>query len=563
MIRTQPLTSKAMNKIKFLTAAALLGACGVSSAQVAPPDAGKVLTGNTAAAPKAPADTKAPQVKVPVEAVAEKDDGAKVLVSSVSITGNTVFGSQELVDLVQDQLGKPQSLAGMKALARRIGDYYRSKGYPFARALIPTQDFKGGALGITILEGRYGSVSPTGTQEMVDGAKPFLVYHLRSGDVIEAQLLEHTLLVLDDVPGIEVVPTVSPGLKSGTGDLSVQTVLAEPSGGEFGIDNHGSRYTGEYRAHFNWFRNTGLTFGDRLALSVMVTDENMWLGSADYELPLDGNGLRASVGYAHTTYELGKDFASLGASGLAKIWSAKLSRPLIRSQMFNLQAAVGIQHKTLQDDFATTATSERKFSHNFPVSLRFDKRDGLLGGAISYGQLTCTYGDLHLDDALFAADASTAQKSGSFVKVNFDLARIQKLPGSFSAYFRASFQWSNSNLDSSERLTLGGAEGVRAYPVGEGSGDEGWLGQVELRYDASSFSPFVFLDAGSTSLNHTPWDLASDKTRTISGAGVGVRTAYGRWNGEVVVATRLDGGVPQADSRTAATRILFSASRSF
>lgn len=552
-----------MNKIKFLSAAALLGACGVSFAQVAPPDAGKVLTGNTPSAPKAPADAKAPQVKVPVEVVAEKDDGAKVLVSSVVITGNTVFDTKELEALVQDQLGKPQSLTGMRALARRIGEHYRSKGYPFARAIIPAQDFKAGALAITVLEGRYGNVSATGTQPMVDGAKPFLVHHLHTGDVIEAQLLEHTLLVLDDVPGIEVVPTVSPGLKSGTGDLSVQTVLAEPTGGEIGIDNHGSRYTGEYRAHLNWFRNSGLTFGDRLALSAMVTDENMWLGSADYELPLDGNGLRASVGYAHTTYELGKDFASLGASGLAKVWSAKLSRPLIRSQMFNVQASVGFQHKTLQDDFATTSTSEHKFSHNFPVSLRFDKRDGLLGGAISYGQLTCTFGDLHLDDALAATDATTAHKAGSFTKVNLDLARIQKLGGGFSAYLRASFQWSDSNLDSSERLALGGAEGVRAYPLGEGSGDEGWLGQAELRYDASSFSPFVFIDAGSTNINHSPWDLASDKTRTISGAGVGVRTAYGLWNGEVVVATRLDGGVPQADSRTATTRILFSASRSF
>ena len=33
-----------MNKIQFFSAAALLGACSVSFAQVAPPDAGKVLT---------------------------------------------------------------------------------------------------------------------------------------------------------------------------------------------------------------------------------------------------------------------------------------------------------------------------------------------------------------------------------------------------------------------------------------------------------------------------------------------------------------------------------------
>ncbi len=552
-----------MNKIKFLSAAALLSVCSVTFAQVAPPDAGKVLTGNTPSAPKAPSEAKAPQVKIKTEAAAEKDDGAKALVSSVVITGNTIFATNDLLALVQDQIGKQQSMTGMKAMARRIGDYYRSNGYPFARALIPVQDFKSGALSIVIREGRYGEISPSGTQQMVDGAEPFLYAHIRSGDVIEAGLLEHTLLVLDDVPGIEVVPTISPGLKPGTGDLSVQTILETPTGGDFGIDNHGSRYTGEYCAHLNWFRNSGFTFGDHLALSAMVTDENMWLGSADYELPVDGNGLRAGIGYSHTTYELGKDFATLGATGLAKVWSARLSRPIVRSQMFNLQASVGFQHKTLQDDYTSTSTSEHKFSQNFPVSLRFDKRDGLLGGAISYGQLTVTYGNLHLDSGLLATDATTAQKAGEFVKVNFDLARIQNLGSGFSAYLRASFQWTNSNLDSSERLTLGGSEGVRAYPLGEGSGDEGWLGQVELRYNAGSYAPFVFFDAGSTSINHAPWDTASDKTRTISGAGVGVRSSYEKWTGEFVVATRIDGGVPQSDSRTASTRFLFSASRSF
>jgi len=551
-----------MNKIKFLSAAALLGACGVSFAQVAPPDAGKVLSGNTPVAPKAPAESKVPKIGLPAEIVAEKDTGPKVLVSAVAITGNTVFGTKELEALVQDQLGQSHSIVGMRGIARRIGEYYRSKGYPFARALIPAQDFKAGSLAIVVVEGRYGAVLPTGEKDIVEGAKPFLG-PLAPGSVIEATRLEHVLLVLDDVPGIAVVPTVSPGKAAGTGDLTVKTVLEEPTGGDFGVDNHGSRYTGEYRAHLNWFRNTGLTFGDRLALSALVTDEAMWLGSADYEIPLDGTGLRGQIGYSHTSYELGKDFASLGASGLAKIWSAKLSYPLIRSQMFNLQASIGFQYKTLQDDFASTATREDKFSQVVPISLRFDQRDGFLGGAITYGQLTASIGTLHLDSALTAADLTTAQKAGSFAKLNLDVARIQKLGAGFSAYVRGSFQWANDNLDSSERLGLGGAEGVRAYPLGEGSGDQGWLGQAEIRYDAGSFAPFVFFDAASADLNRHPWDAASDKTRTIAGAGVGVRGTYDKWNAELTVAAPTQGGAPQSDSKDPSVRVFFSATRSF
>lgn len=548
---------------KFLTAAAaLLCISGASLAQIAPPDAGKVLSGNTAAGPKAPGSPATPQLKPPVEPSSDQDSGPKVIVVALALSGNTLFGTNELTALVQDQLGKPQSLGGMRAIARRLGDHYRANGYPFARAIIPAQDFKDGTLAIVLLEGRYGSVKATGASAIAEGAQRFLS-DLKSGDVIEGGRLARAMLILDDVPGLEVVPTVSPGSRSGTGDLTVRSTLAEAFGAVLGVDNHGSRYTGEYRARLDAFHNTAFTFGDRLAVGALVSDASMWLGSVDYDMPLDGRGLRGSIGYAQTNYELGKDFASLGASGLAKIWSCKVSYPFVRSQAFNLHGSAGFQHKTLRDDYVSTATVERKFSQNFPLSLRFDLRDGLLGGGVTFGQFTWTLGNLHLDDTLLAADATTTRKAGHFSKVNLDLARIQRLGGKFSVYIRASAQWTRDNLDSSERLGLGGAESVRAYPLGEGTGDEGWLGQAELRYELSALTPFLFVDAGSTKLNHAPWNAAADKTRSISGAGIGVRAIYEKWSGEIVVASRLSGGAPQSDSRDHSVVVLFSASRSF
>ena len=37
------------------------------------------------------------------------------------------------------------------------------------------------------------------------------------------------------------------------------------------------------------------------------------------------------------------------------------------------------------------------------------------------------------------------------------------------------------NLDSSEKMELGGAYGVRAYPEGEAFGDEGYIATAEAR----------------------------------------------------------------------------------
>ena len=549
-------------KSKLLPWSLLLaaGTC-VSFAQVSPPDAGQVL--NTLRPPK-PVAPSAQRLELSLsgDTPAAAKQGPKVVVSGIVFEGNTVFTAYTLGLIVAPQVGKQHDLDGLRGMARLVGEHYRRNGYPFARAIIPVQELKDGVLRIRILEGAYGDVTATGEAKVAAGSQPFLS-PLRRGELLESDLLERTLLILDDVPGIAVRPVVSPGKTVGVGDLAVATTLEKEQGGELGVDNEGSRYTGEFRFKAAWYRNSALAFGDRLSANLMATNANLWLGAVDYDSALGSSGLRGQLGWALNTYELGKEFASLQASGLARVWSARLSYPLIRSRQTNLQGSIGLLHKSLHDDFDATAVSEDKFSQSFPVSLRFDHRDGFGGGGISYGQVTWTHGNMHLDPGLTAIDDVTARKRGGFDKFNLDLARVQNLPAGFSLYGRYSLQLADRNLDSSERFGLGGAQGVRAYPLGEGMGDEGWLGQVELRYAMENYTPYAFYDVAQTDINNRPWDAASNQSRRIAGAGFGLRTAYQQWSGDLAIAWPTSGGTPQSDSREVAARLWFSLSRSF
>jgi len=541
----------------FLLAAVSLGA------QVAPPDAGEVLRGANMKAPVPPPAPK-PGV-VPTLAQRPATDvkgGPTAEVRDLLLTGNTVFTTEQLKAVVADQLGKTLDLAGMKALARRLSDHYRERGYPFARAIVPVQEFQDGLLRITVLEGRYAEVKATGAPELVRGVGPFLAY-LRPGELLEATKLERTMLIIDDIPGVGVTPSVGPGAKVGTSDLEAAVRRENRYGGDVGLDNAGSRYTGYYRGHVSAYANSLGLFGDKLSAMAMVTDLAMVLGSLDYEIPLGGRGLRWQFGYAHTTYELGREYEALGASGLAKVWSSKLSYPLVRSQKANLNLSVGVQYKDLQDDFRAAGVRETKTTLSVPVALRFDYRDNLFTGAVSYGMLSCSFGNLALDDSLAATDAASARKAGAYEKVNFDLARIQSFGRDLTLYARISSQWATKNLDSSERLGIGGSEGVRAYPLGEGSGDVGWLGQVELRYALGDFAPYLLYDIGSNRINYRPWDAGSDQRRNLSGAGFGLRYDHEKWSGNVTMAYRIDGGAPTQDVGVSPYRIAFSLSRTF
>lgn len=545
----------------FFPLAALLAATRLASAQVAPPDAGQVLNTLRPVAPVAPAEQKL-DIGLPAERPQGQSAGTAIVVSSVVFEGNTVFSSERLKLLVVGELGKRQDLEGLRGIARLVGTHYRQNGYPFARAIVPVQQLKDGVLRIRILEGAYGEVQATGEEKVAMGSQPFLS-PLVHGDLIEATRLERTMLVIDDLPGVSLRPVVSPGKSVGFGDLGVAVTLEKEQGGELGIDNEGSRYTGDIRFKGSWYRNSALMFGDRLAASVLATNQSLWLGSVDFDRPLGSSGLRGQLGWALNSYELGKEFASLDASGMARVWTAKLTYPLIRSRQTNVLASLGFQYKTLHDVYAASATTEDKFSRGLPLALRFDHRDALGGGGITYGQLTWTHGDLRLDPALTALDDASARKQGDFDKVNLDLARIQNLPAGFTLYGRYSLQLTDRNLDSSERFGLGGAQGVRAYPLGEGMGDQGWLGQVELRYDAGAFAPYAFYDVAQADTNYRPWTVSADQSRHISGAGLGVRTTYQQWSGDVSLAWPITGGDAQADSKQASPRLWFSVSRSF
>lgn len=513
------------------------------------PDAGRTLQETK---PSITPPRVSPSIDIEAPAPSEAMPGGdSVLLKSVTFSGNTIYDASVLNKALGDNTGKSYDLAGLKGLANIVTSYYREHGYPFARAIVPAQPMKDGNLRIEIIEGKYGKVTANGDEKLATSAQQFLS-QLQSESVIDSKQLERTTLLLDDLPGIKTTPIIRPGQMVGTGDLDVKVDRDSRFGGEVGSDNYGNRYTGRNRARASLHIDSPFMLGDQITVSGLYTEEDMWLGHLGYSLPVGHSGLRANVGYAHTYYELGQEFANLKANGTAKISNLGLTYPIIRSQQTNLSVAANYQYKRLNDQQDVAGTDNSKSSHSLPITLNFDHRDTWAGGGITYGGVSWTHGDLSLDSGLRATDRTTAKTAGSYDKINLDLARLQILPANFTLYGRVSAQWSNENLDSSESFGLGGANGVRAYPSGEGYGDEGWLNQLELRYNTvvkdATLTPYAFYDSGRVRINHSPWDTA-DNYRSVSGAGLGLRGSYSRVTADASLAWRLYGGDPKSDTK--------------
>ncbi len=538
-------------------AAALLVA-GTAFAQQAP-DAGRLLRENAQPALQEP--QPAPSVTINQSQQHPAAGGAKVRLTSVSIVGNTIFTQQALLAVLGDFGNKELDLAGLDDLATRLTAHYQSSGYPFARAYLPPQSIDDGKLKIEVVEGRYGQVQATGEAAFIDSAQAFLS-PLRPDTVIASGALERATLLLNDQPGIKVEPLVRPGKEIGSGDLIVDVQRYQRYNGDVSLDNHGNRFTGRHRVRLNLNANSPFMLGDQLTLQSLGTDEGMWFGALGYNAPLGSSGLRGRVGYTHSYYALGGDFSSLQASGTSDVLSAGLSYPLLRSQRANLTLTTSIEHKQLHDRQRSTGTEGEKHSDVLPLSLSFDVRDRIGRAGLTYGALSASIGRLSLDSALAAIDGASARSAGSFTKMNLDVARIQSVTESVDLYARFAGQWAGKNLDSSEKFGLGGINGVRAYPSGEGYGDSGWLAQFELRHTRADWMRFAFFDAGGVKINQQPWTTTSNH-RSIAGPGIGVRYAKGLWSGGVTVAWRTLGGASRSDARADSPVLWASLQRRF
>ncbi|WP_319240103.1 ShlB/FhaC/HecB family hemolysin secretion/activation protein [uncultured Propionivibrio sp.] len=522
------------------------------------PDAGQILREQQQELPQVPRTPSSIDLQQPAMPATEPG-GPQVIVRSVSIGGISVFPEPALLAVLGDVEGKPFDLAGLRGLAERIAAHYRRNGYPFTRAYLPEQALSDGTLRIEVIEGRYGAVQAEGDE--ADKAQAFLE-PLVAGNVIESTALERTTLILDDQPGFKTTPIIRPGKELGTADLDVRVRRERMVSGEVGIDNQGNRYTGEYRGRLNLQFDSPFLYGDQIQLRSLVTDEALWQGALNYSLPVGGSGLRGTFGYSQTSYQLGKQFAKLLATGKAYISTLGASYPLLRSQKANLTLGASFQFKKLEDGQGASGSQNVKSSRSLPVSAQFDIRDGFLGGGVTYGTVSWTHGRLSLDDTLLAIDSASARTEGGFNKTNLDLARLQALPANVVAFARVSVQWADKNLDSSEGFGLGGANGVRAYPTGESYGDEGWLTQFELRYPIGTYTPFLFHDAGHIRTNHRTWDNSMN-TRSISGSGLGVRYQTGAWLADTTVAWRGQGGRPESDTAKRDPRLWMTLSYRF
>jgi len=473
-----------------------------------------------------------PPVEAPLPAdTAGGGSEVRFRVDAYVFEGNSVFESAELEQLVAASTQRELTLADVRAAALAVTRHYRDHGYLVARAYVPPQEVRDGRVRIAILEGRYGKPELANASAVKNEVLERHLARIAANRVIERNALDRRLLLIRDLGGVaEVVGTLRPGEQTGESTLRVDVAATPRVTGEITADNYGNRYIGRYRLGGYAEIASPLGLGDLLDVRVLTSGDELQSGRLAYRLPIGVDGLTLQTSFSAVHYELKDDFAPLGAEGSALMPSISLSYPLIRLPRMNLYARGGADYTSLRDDTDNPPTSADRSLWSVFGGLSGDWRDGVGAGAVSAFTANIEAGELDIaSDALHRFDRATTRAAGAYQKYTYSLLRLQSLGGPLSLYTALSGQFASQNLDSAEKFWLGGASGVRAYPQGEAAGDDGFLANVELRYNLPVWrgvlpQVLAFVDAGGVKLIHDPFG-PGDRTRYLSGAGLGFNLA--------------------------------------
>jgi len=462
------------------------------------------------------APPRQPQVDGASGAPSEKqtESGAMLTVSAWRFRGNTVFSQEQLSALVQDTLGQKFDIQGLNAVTSRVARRYREAGYPLAQAFLPRQQIQDGVIEIAVVESRIESVAmdPNSTAQLSPALSADLLGRVPTQQIAQDASINRLALVANELPGMSARVILQPGLEPGGTAMLLKLDQQRPWAGTAFLDNQGAYATGRYRLGVSgsFYNQTGR--GDSLDLAVVGTSGRQAFGSVDYGLAVSGAGDRVGVSLSHLSYALGGVYDGQG-SGTADTLGLNYRYPLVRTPVFNLTALARGEHKQLRDH--SMATENNRHTQVLTVGLMAARADAW-GTSTGYAHLSG--GNVAFDDAaaeaLDQADAGPRLK-GSFSKLAYGASRLQNLGGGLALFGSLTGQEAaNHRLDSSERFSLGGANAVRAYPIGETTGDSGYVATAEVRYapqalPQAQFAAFydtgrITRDANIDQLSDTP-----------------------------------------------------------
>ncbi|CNL98104.1 ShlB/FhaC/HecB family hemolysin secretion/activation protein [Yersinia kristensenii] len=467
-----------------------------------PPNAGTIsseIRQTTQEPLRAPqeAEIKLPPL-APSATAAHSTLSERIILHEVKFEGDTQLllpsdgNNKALRTVITPWLGQRLTFNDLQAMTLAVTRFYRQQGFVAAQAILPPQTIREGVVVVRILAGRLDKPEVNNQSRLNMGfATAVIESNSCSKEVgffgdkdcaaspVELSRLERTALILNEMPGIDASLALKPGTKSGMTRIYADITHGQTAMGYIGADNQGNDYSGHNRLLVGGALNNMTGWGDQLRADLILSSSaDVFNGMLDYNFPINTYGTRAAVNYSYLDYTLKGPFDILDARGHSNTWGINLRHPWIRHSAARIDATAGYYQSRMRDSLIMLPEQKRNLDAG---ELGINGTFTALPRGLSNFYLLGTAGHLSLDDEFSQSISSLTGIGGTFARFNYRAGHDQGFGPYFSFFNQFTGQMASKNLDSSQKLLLGGPLAVRAYGIGEGAVDKGTIFTTELR----------------------------------------------------------------------------------
>ncbi|MBN3855117.1 ShlB/FhaC/HecB family hemolysin secretion/activation protein [Paraburkholderia sp. Ac-20340] len=549
------------------------GLTGVAVAQQSrPASGGNPAAGNPLdALPQINAPQKAPNVTVQVEQ--QTPQLQQLLATHIT---PTTFKVEGVKSIPFDEVAKrfaplanhDITIGQLIETANGVTKLYQERGYALSFAFVPAQDFAGGVVRITVVEGYVSAVKVTGKPGKLEEKMRAIAAHIVDDRPLRTATFQRYINVLGLLPGLKVKANVPPPTSTDGATTLELDATQKPYDISTGIDFNHPGVQGLLTLTEN-----GLTpFGEQLSVSALLPKgrDNVTYLAAHASVPIASNGLVAKVDASHYR---GNPTDNPGLPNyvertvISDKITGSLSYPLLLS---NTRSVVGT--------VSAYATHDEDRYHNTVNGLQYG-----LTSQVRVIQLQADYTDVQTGQvrkasigvakafnilgASKSADTNipglTLQNPASlnFVRTNASFSQTNEWPMGFGTTVAVIGQYSPVSLPTSEQISFGAQRFAAGYQPGEASGDSGWAYSLELNRPLKigsvwlqTITPYVSFDMARVYLH-----AGTPSPSRLSSAAIGFRLTDGRYYSvDLSVAKALADAPVESPSRSPRFNATFS-----
>ena len=443
---------------------------------------------------------------------------AQVNVKGLVFSENSLYTQAQLDAFARPYLKPQMSLGDLQDVAERITERMRADGYLVASAAVPAQKVKDGLVRIDILEGHLDSLRISGNQRYSEERIKSYLKPLQADPALTAKSLERSLLLLNELPGVTARGTLSPGASNGGTNVDV-AITERRYRAAVGMNNYGSPELGRARADLALDLYNPLGYGDHANFRLIESQGGLLgLGRIGYDFPL-APAWRVALAAARVDYRVAGSLSALELKGNSLTRDASLGYAWVRTRGSSLSLNAGVR------DTRTDQQALNQSLGGLHVRAGYTNLIGYTtyGGGLTSGLVALT------SNGRGQAGPGTAG-DGIRMKTELDVTHARPIPGDFEISQRIAVTLSPEALPDTEKFSLGGPDSVRAFPIAQVRGDEGYLSVTELRrrfnYAGAQGYVGVFFDHGWMRLRQP---MLPGYQNSLSGAGLTVGVTHERF----------------------------------